>query len=68
MKIKSKLQQYWTKSNNCVLIKAENDNLFMLCVFVDELAVYLFILVIIQAIYKVIVPKIKSVYELSENR
>lgn len=62
MKIKLELQHNGLNQltfDNCIFIKAENDNLFMLCVYLDKLAIF---------VYECIVYKIKSVYKLHENK
>jgi hypothetical protein len=67
MKIKCELENLGLiqlASDNCVFMKADSKNIFILCMYVDDLAIFCNN----DEMYENIVSKIKNVFELYENK
>ncbi|GFU61113.1 retrovirus-related Pol polyprotein from transposon RE2 [Trichonephila clavipes] len=67
MKIKGELENFGLKqlaSDNCVFIKSVNQSVLILCMYVDDLAIFCNN----DKMYEDIVSKIKNVFEVVENK
>ncbi|GFX01236.1 retrovirus-related Pol polyprotein from transposon TNT 1-94 [Trichonephila clavipes] len=67
MKIKGELENFGLKqlaSDNCVFIKSVNQSVLILCMYVDDLAIFCSN----DKMYEDIVSKIKNVFEVVENK
>ncbi|GBN74197.1 Retrovirus-related Pol polyprotein from transposon TNT 1-94 [Araneus ventricosus] len=67
MKIKSELEKFGLTqlaSDNCVFIKSDGQNMLLLCMYVDDLAIFYNN----DEMYQDIVNSIKSVFEVHENK
>ncbi|GFS57271.1 retrovirus-related Pol polyprotein from transposon TNT 1-94 [Trichonephila clavipes] len=67
MKIKGELENFGLKqlaSDNCVFIKSVNQSVLVLCMYVDDLAIFCNN----DKMYEDIVSKIKNVFEVVENK
>ncbi|GFT67944.1 retrovirus-related Pol polyprotein from transposon RE2 [Trichonephila clavipes] len=67
MKIKGELEKFGLKqlaSDNCVFIKSVNQSVLILCMYVDDLAIFCNN----DKMYEDIVSKIKNVFEVVENK